>query len=116
MFRGDRLKEVRELRNLSQRELASRCQIGDKQIWRYENGESNPTADHITAIAKELDISADYLLGLTDTAYIHFTEDELTPMERKLLVAVRQRRIVEAFQTLAGISESDNQSGIAPVK
>jgi transcriptional regulator with XRE-family HTH domain len=111
-LRADRLKEIRELRRLSQRELAARCSMGEKQIWRYENEESNPTSDHVVRIARELDVSSDYLLGLADEPGLHFRESELSPMERKLITAVRHGLIVEALETITTISKGDDQPTI----
>lgn len=38
----DRLREVRESRNISQRELARRCGFSPAQIYRYESGDNEP--------------------------------------------------------------------------
>jgi len=111
-LRADRLKEVRELRQLSQRELAARCGMGEKQIWRYENGESDPGSEQVARIARELSVTADYLLGLSDEPSLHFTEDDLSPMERKLISAVRHGLIVEALETFAAMSKSVDQPGV----
>lgn len=74
-MRGDRLREARQL---TQRELAARCGLGEKQIWRYENNESDPTGDYVARIARELEVSADYLLGLAEKPTDHFIPEELT--------------------------------------
>ena len=115
-MRGDRLKEIRELRQLSQRELASLCGMGEKQIWRYENDESNPSSDHVAKIARELRVTTDYLLGVTDDPNANLTEDDLSPMERKLIAAVRNGSIVEALETITGISKFENQPDVASDK
>jgi transcriptional regulator with XRE-family HTH domain len=61
-----RLRQIRENRGLSQRELGRRCELGVNQINRYENGLSDPTIHTLRAIAYELAVSTDYLLGLSD--------------------------------------------------
>jgi transcriptional regulator with XRE-family HTH domain len=107
-MRGDRLKAIREKRGLTQRELAERCGFNEKQILRYEKGLSEPTADHLTSIAQELSVSADYLLGLVSEPDQRMTEEDLSPMERKLLVAIRQGLIVEALETFTAITKEQN--------
>lgn len=62
-----RLKEWREKRGWSQRELARLCGIGVAQVSKYENGLSDPSASVLKSISSQLGISADYLLGLTDS-------------------------------------------------
>lgn len=105
-----RLKATREARGLSQRELAQLCGFGEKQIWRYENG-SDPSAEHLTIIAKVLEVSTDYLVGLVDEPHKVFEGDEsLSPIERKLINAVRNGRIVEALKTFTDLTNTDKQA------
>lgn len=66
VLRGDRLREERERRGLKQSELADLCGVTMFQISRYETGKSEPGSTVLHAIARHLNVSADYLLGLTD--------------------------------------------------
>ncbi|MFA5037736.1 MAG: helix-turn-helix transcriptional regulator [Candidatus Izemoplasmatales bacterium] len=59
----NRLKEIREEKGLSQRELARMTKIGNDQISRYESGQKM-NEDVIREICIALDVKADYLLGL----------------------------------------------------
>jgi len=111
-MRGDRLREIRELRQYSQRELADRCGLGEKQIFRYENNQNDPSSDHVVKIAKELSVTTDYLLGLTDDPNGAFKEEDLSAMERKLIIAVRERRIVEALQAFTTLSEDSDSAAV----
>ena len=61
-----RLQEVRKERGLSQKELASSLQITPRAYQYYEEGKREPPYDRLVALARELDISIDYLLGLKD--------------------------------------------------
>jgi transcriptional regulator with XRE-family HTH domain len=115
-MRGDRLKDARESRQFSQKDLAERIGSTDKQIWRYENGLNDPTADVLTRIAKVLEVSLDYLVGLVDEPTEHFREDDLTAMERRLIMAVREGRIVEALKAFTAVSEKIDQPSITPDK
>lgn len=63
---ADRLRNVRENRGLTQRELARLCAIGENQINKYENGGGDPSLANLKVIAKVLGVSTDYLLGLSD--------------------------------------------------
>lgn len=63
---GERLKRARELSGISQRELASRVGLGEQQVYRYEREVSDPYLSNVIPIAKELNVSLDYLVGLSD--------------------------------------------------
>lgn len=85
-FRTDRLRAAREKLGLTQHELAKACGLSINQINRYETGTTEPSASALAAVANKLDVSIDYLLGLTDIPHNYPTLD-LRPDERKLLEA-----------------------------
>ena len=99
-MRGDRLKEIRERQDLSQRDLAARCEIGEKQIWRYENGESEPTAGMLIKICHELAVSSDYLLGLVDNAGDFFTGDPFDLFEQSVVSCLRRRTKLSMLEVI----------------
>jgi transcriptional regulator with XRE-family HTH domain len=61
-----RLKELREEKGLSSRELAKKLNVSDRAVQRWEKGERVPNADSVILLARFFDVSADYLLGLED--------------------------------------------------
>lgn len=63
---GERIKELREQVGEKQEELGEMIFSSQTAISHYENGRIKPTVDTIAAIAKHYNVSADYLLGLTD--------------------------------------------------
>lgn len=52
---GKRIAELREQQNLSQRELARRCNIDQAHISRIERGLLSPSLDTLAEIAETLD-------------------------------------------------------------
>ena len=64
-MKKNRLKEIRELKRLSQNELSKISNISQAQISRYEKTQQM-TEDSIIKLCEALEISADYLLGLID--------------------------------------------------
>lgn len=64
---GERIRERRQVLNLSQLDLAYAVETSPNQISRYERGENDPTASMLIKIAKVLNASTDYLLGLVET-------------------------------------------------
>jgi len=63
---GERLKELRKSHSLSQRKLAEALNLAQSSIFSYEKGQKSPTAEVIIRAADYFEVSADYLLGLTD--------------------------------------------------
>ena len=61
-----RLKEMRLMCGLTQRQMASRLNISQPSYIRYENGKSQPTLENLQKICDILDVSADYLLGRSE--------------------------------------------------
>jgi transcriptional regulator with XRE-family HTH domain len=89
-LRGDRIREKREERGLTQRELARLCGFGINQITRYEIELSQPTAEHLKIIAEKLAVSSDYLLGLTSNEQGQLGDSELSEQERDVLDVLRR--------------------------
>ena len=62
-----RLIDLRTLKNVSRREVAARIGISERTYQRYENNERDPDAPVLKRLADYYDVSADYLIGRTDT-------------------------------------------------
>ena len=62
----DRLKEIRQAKELSQQELADRIGVHVMTISGYERGIRRPDFDVLDSLADALDTSFDYLLGNAD--------------------------------------------------
>lgn len=101
-MRGDRLKLIREQRGMSQRDLAAQLGMGEKQIWRYENETNDATAEQLARIAKLLEVTADYLIGLVDDPHQHLTEEDLSPMEREMLSRFRNGDFMKVIAMITG--------------
>lgn len=61
-----RIRNLREDNDLKQIDLAKLLQISQAQYSRIENGENNITLDSLIRLARFYNVSADYLLELTD--------------------------------------------------
>ncbi|MDE6550443.1 MAG: helix-turn-helix domain-containing protein [Clostridia bacterium] len=62
----ERLNEILLENNLSQNALAQRIFMSQSVVNNYCTGKREPSLDVLSSICKELNVSADYLLGLTD--------------------------------------------------
>lgn len=90
VFRGDRLRAIREQRQFSQDELAARLGFGASQMNRYENGKADPSMDVLKRMAAELQVTTDWLLGLTDEPTEYFQMEDLSPDELDLIASFRK--------------------------
>ena len=63
---GQRLRESREEKGLTQKQLADLLLTTQSTIGKYEREELQPNVETIIKICKTLEITSDYLLGLED--------------------------------------------------
>lgn len=79
---GDRIRELRNSRSLSQVELAKQLHASKQTISNWENNNVPPSIDTLIRIANFFDVSTDYLLefnnerklnveGLSDSQIAH---------------------------------------------
>ena len=60
---GNRIKEIRESKNITQQELAARCDYEKSNMSRIESGNTNPTLLTLYKICTSLDISLEELMS-----------------------------------------------------
>ena len=63
---GQRIKDERKMKGLSQKQLADLISTTQSTIGKYEREELQPNIEVITKLCKIFEVSSDYLLGLTD--------------------------------------------------
>ncbi len=66
MLFGERLLSTRKKKKISQDELAKQIGVHAPVIGRYERDEVKPSIETAFKIAKSLEVSLDYLTGLSD--------------------------------------------------
>ena len=59
---GDRIKELRKSKNLTQLELAKKLNVTDKAVSKWENNHGEPSVDLLLELSKLFDVSIDYLI------------------------------------------------------
>ncbi len=63
----NRIKSLREDRDLKQIDVAKITGIDQRSLSNYETGKTKPDSDTIIRLADFFGVSCDYLLGVTDT-------------------------------------------------
>ena len=75
---GAKIKELRKQKSLTLEQLAEKIGSGKSYIWEIENkGVKRPSAEKLAAIAKELDVTTDYLIDDTQTEVTDDLEKEV---------------------------------------
>ncbi len=62
----ERLKELREERELNQSQLALESGISQAAIAKWESGDRTPNMYSLIILSKYFGVTTDYMLGLTD--------------------------------------------------
>lgn len=100
-MRGDRLRELRENVGLSQLELAEELGTGDNQIWRYENGTSEPRMSILLRLAQFFNVTTDYLTGNSDSPSPAPANLGLSEQEEAVITALRRGQKLKAIEIIA---------------
>ncbi len=67
---ADRIRALREKAGLTQTELSKRLGITRSGVNAWEMGVSVPSSQYLVELAKQFDVSTDYLLGVAPSASI----------------------------------------------
>lgn len=95
---GKRIKQYRELRGISQKELAERLGLSNSRVSNWEQGINRPDADILADICRELNVSPSELLD------VHLSEQQFTEQEKRVIEAYRNKpELQNAVHILLGI-------------
>ncbi len=67
----ERLKILRTQNKISQKKLSIVMEVSETQYQNYEYGKHLPTIDKVIKLCNYFNVSADYLLGLSDDPTRH---------------------------------------------
>lgn len=59
---GERIRQLRKARGMTQEQLAKRLNIGERHLRRIETGEKGPSVDILVEISALFDVSLDYII------------------------------------------------------
>ncbi len=100
-----RLKALREERKLSQKEIANLVKSQQQVVSKWEIGTSEPDFASLEVLCDFFEVSADYILGLSDTSTPRRTlkANELTPLQHELLIAFNKLSAQDQYKALGVI-------------
>lgn len=108
----ERLKAARELRDLSQSDLASRARMPPSSIAHFESGSRKPSFDTLRKLANALEVTTDYLLGRTDDPALAGSGDPLYRDVGKL--TTRDRELAKDFLKMLAERSQAKKKGDDP--
>src|SRR5689334_10558740 len=89
-MRKDRLKELMARKDHNPASLAELIGRSERSIWRILSEGGSTSDETVVLIAQALEVSSDYLLGLSDDPSPHMRIDNMTDDERAVLAAMRR--------------------------
>ncbi len=103
----ERLKQLREAKNLTQLRLAMELNVSQETISGYEIGKAVPPAEMLVKLADTLDTSVDYILGRTNIKTT-LRASELSEQEAEILTILRKQpddKRVFVFDLIKGLEK-----------
>ena len=88
------LREIREEKGISQKELAGKLGVSPTNIYNYEVGRTEPSIEMLIAISKALEVSVDYLIGNSEDFAA------ILPAPRTSVLSKKEEKLIKAFNSL----------------
>lgn len=96
-----RLKELRNEKGLTQKEIAEYLNITQQTYSDYETGRTNPDIDTLILISVILETSIDYLLGREDD----FGNITITTAPAALRLSEREQNLLDVYRKLDTVNK-----------
>jgi len=100
----NRIKALREDRDLRQVDVAQHTGIDQRTLSNYETGKTNPDSYAIIKLSKFYSVTCDYLLGVTDVNFSNLAD-----------VSEELERIKNVSKPFKGLLKENNSEFIAPL-
>lgn len=100
MHIGDRLRDIREDKDLKQTEVAKAIHITNKVLSSYERNVSLPTIDTFIDLCNYYHVSADYILQTDYQASSSGSRTNARPQNAAVQLTVEQRRVLYYYNRL----------------
>ena len=91
-----RFNEVLNFEQANQSSLANQIGIARQCITDYKSGKSFPAIETLAGICSALEVSSDYLLGLSDD----FGTPSATPMHDSASLTEKEKALLKAFKNM----------------
>lgn len=82
---NQRIRLLRQARNMSQVELAGRLGVTKQSVSNWENDNIQPSIEMLTKLAAFFSVSTDYMLGMEDREYL-----DVSGLSQEVIAHIRQ--------------------------
>lgn len=105
----NRLRDLREDRDLKQSDIAKILNISQQYYQCYESGKNEIPTRHLITLAKFYNISIDYIVGITDTPRTLDGSEPQVSVSKSAEIAAKiessDKKIKKAIQVLLDIEQ-----------
>jgi len=98
---AERLKRLRNARGYTQTDVGKALNITQQQVAKWEMANSDVSSETLTRLARLLECTSDWLLGLVEAPNEHLTPRDLTTDEWRLVDLYRRGELAEVIRRLA---------------
>lgn len=88
---GKRVREARKTMDITQMELAEKLGISASFLGHIERGSRVPSLETIAKICKLTGVSSDYLMGISDYAYVSRIPDSVSEDKKKIVLQIIEK-------------------------
>jgi transcriptional regulator with XRE-family HTH domain len=114
---GERLRMARESAGLTQLKVADALRINNKMVSLYEHDKSLPPLDNAIELIKLYNVSADYILGFSQTmgttygssVLLDVSEDDLRFLRERAKLNGKSKEMLEDYLLVVKQSEAYSQ-------
>lgn len=112
---GNRIKELRKKRGLTQKQLAQKFNVSEQAIAGYEQNARRPNPDMLKDLANFFEVSVDYLLGNDDTSISLSNATEDKELNKKILQMAQDEFDRTLFKKYGDLSEEKKKLVMAVI-
>lgn len=113
---GERLRQLRELRGLGQKEVGAWIGVSDSSIGKYESSARTPNPDAIMTLAEKFGVTSDYLMGISNSpnppAQSYYHDPEVAQLAQEMHDRPGMRVMFDASRKLSKQSMDEVQKFI----
>jgi len=98
---NNRIRQLREERNMTQVRLSIELEVSQETISSYESGKHYPSVSNLIKLSELLHASCDYILGTSNIRHPHTSadlkNDELILLEKYNVLESQKKELLHAY-------------------